>query len=73
MKPDEPKKPEPAPMDGIRVGAHLISMKQIRESLAAEEMRTRGCTYDHAMKILGIGSAAVQIRAYRMLKKLPEK
>lgn len=72
MKPDEPKKPAPDE-GGIRVGAHLISMKQIRESLAAEEMRTRGCNYDRAMKIVSNGSDAVQIRAYRLMKKLPEK
>lgn len=69
-----PDAKQPAPDEGgIRVGAHLISMKQIRESLAAEEMRTRGCTYDRAMKIIAVGSDAVQVRAYRMLKKLPEK
>lgn len=72
MKPDESKKPAPTE-GGIRVGAHLISMKQIRESLAAEEMRTRGCTYDRAMKIVGHGSDAMQVRAYRAMKKLPEK
>ena len=69
----EPKKPAPAEDGGIRVGAHLISMKQIRESLAAEEMRTRGCTYDRAMQIVGHGSDAMQVRAYRRMKKLPEK
>jgi hypothetical protein len=69
---NDPKEPAPAE-GGIRVGAHLISMKQIRESLAAEEMRTRGCTYDRALEILNAGSDALLIRAYRRLKNLPEK